>query len=305
MILIYIALVLSVFQFSLAPNALLHSISAKLALNSVVPAQTKLAFDKSTYTPEPELKAGAKPFVASAKEALIYDVASGKILYQKDDAEPVAMASLTKLMTALVILQNHKPDEVVTIPDNLPDLGPADQKIGVKPGEKFKLSELMQGLLIYSANDVANSLAIWDSGSTEKFANKMNSYGAQWGLQDSHFVNPSGLDEAGHQSSAKDLATLATVLLHNNPFRQIVSTQKATIHNEAGKAYALTTTNHDLGLPNIYGIKTGFTDNAGQSLILLARKSGHEIITVVLNSPDRFQESRNMVDYTFNNYVWK
>jgi len=305
MILVLFALLLHLLQFGLGPDTVLASMTHSLQTTSTKASQAKIGFVPTIYTSAPEKKSGANSYNAQAKAALIYDVGSGKVLYEKQSTDSMPMASLTKLMTAMVLLQNHSPDEIVTIPENLPVLSPADQKLGVSAGERFTLSELMPALLIYSANDVANSLAIWDSGSIDKFAVKMNDQAKQWGLSDSNFVNPTGLDAAEHQSSANDLLILANILLHNKSFRTIINTQKTTVRNLAGKPYIVTTTNQNLNLPYVYGIKTGLTDAAGQSLILLAKNNDYEIITVVLNSPDRFQESKNMIDYTFNNYIWK
>lgn len=286
-------------------NAIGARTSSTLLKTTPVKEQSKISFEKIEYTTMPYLKVGSPPYSAAAKSALIYDVISGKVIYSKNIDQSYAIASLTKLMTVLIIMQEHSPDETVIIPDNLPDLGSADQKINITPGEKFKLSELMKATLIYSANDVVNALAVWDSGSIEKFATKMNDYAKKWDLQNSHFTNPSGLDETGHVSSAQDLAKLSNILLHNNTFRTIINTQKATVQDLSGKTYNVTTTNQNLTLSYVYGIKTGFTENAGQSLVLLAQKNGHEIIALVLDSPDRFAETKNMVDYTFNNYIWK
>lgn len=302
---IVLATLIALIQIIFGHNILLDNISNSLNQAHIQPKQSKITFTNASFSPAPELKPGATPPSALASSAIVYDVASGRVIYGKDMHNPAAIASLTKLMTTLVILQNHSPDEIVTIPDNLPPLTVNDQKINVLPGEKFKLSELMQALLIYSANDVANSLAIWDAGSIDNFTAKMNNYSKQWGLSDSYFVNPSGLDDPNQRSSAADLLVVANILLHNNSFRTIVNKPSSTIYNTSGKSYVLTTTNKDLSLDYVYGIKTGFTDLAGQCLILLAQKNGHEIIAIVLNSPDRFQESKNMVEYTFNNYIWK
>jgi D-alanyl-D-alanine carboxypeptidase len=303
--LVYYALVALIIQFSFGANAILEGSAKLLATNSQKTATTKLPLTTAKFTAAPELKPNSNPLSTQAQEAIVYDVASGKLLYAKNTDQSTSIASLTKLMTALTILQSHSPNEMVTIPSNLPALSSDDQKIGVIAGEKFKLSELMKALLIYSANDVANSLAIWDACSVEAFSSKMNQNAEKWGLRNSHFVNPNGLDQANHYSSAADILVIANVLLHNQDFKKIVNTQSTTITNTAGKSYLLTTTNKDLSLPYVYGIKTGFTELAGQCLILLSQKNGHEIITIVLNSPDRFQESKNMVEYTFNNYVWK
>ena len=268
-------------------------------------SQGSIAFVAASYQTEPQRKQNSPDLNLGAHSALIYNVGSGQVLFHKNDNQQVPMASLTKLMTAMVIMQRHKPDDVVTIPDGLPPLGPADEALGLSPGEKFTVASMLQALLVQSANDAANALAVWDSGSIEGFTSQMNAYAKQWGLRDSNFVDANGLDTPNHYSSAQDLQKLSSILLSSKDFRTLVNTQKATITDMAGKSYVLTTTNQDLSLPYVYGIKTGFTDNAGQSLILLGRKDGHELITVVLNSPDRFQESKNMLDWAFNNYTWK
>jgi D-alanyl-D-alanine carboxypeptidase len=263
------------------------------------------SFEAATYQPTPQRKTGVSNPNIEAKAALIYDVGSGQYLYKKNDQAQLPMASVTKLMTALVIMQRHKPDEIVTIPNDLPGLGPADEALGFQPGEKFTVAQMLQALLIQSANDAANALATWDAGSIENFTAKMNDYAREWGLQNSHFESANGLDTPNHYSSAQDLQKLSSILLNSKVFRQVVNTQKTSITSEQGKTYQLTTINQDLNLSYVYGIKTGFTDNAGQCLVLLGRKDGHELITVVLNSPDRFQESKNMLDWAFNNYAWK
>jgi D-alanyl-D-alanine carboxypeptidase (penicillin-binding protein 5/6) len=267
----------------------------------------RVAYKPTTYQPQPIKIATASTYTPTANAALIYDVTSGQVLVSKNISNPVPMASLTKLMTVLTILQtHHNLDETITIPDNLPPLEAADQKINLLPGEQLSLRDMLKATLIYSANDAANSLAIWDAGSVDNFVDKMNTQAQVWGLHDSHFADPTGLDAEGHHSSARDLLTLSTTLIQSPKVREIVNTEKATITTATGKPYVLTTTNHDLVLPNVFGIKTGQTDNAGQCLILLARnKAGHEIITIVLNSPDRFLESQDMVNYAFNNYIWK
>jgi D-alanyl-D-alanine carboxypeptidase len=260
-------------------------------------------FKPAAYTKQPTLKSGAKQYNAQAKEAIIYDTESGTVIYQKNTDEQTSIASTAKLFTALVIMQSHKPNEVVTV-GNLPTLGAEDQKIGLVEGEEITVGELLKALLIYSANDAANALAIYDSGSIEKFADKMNNQAKTWGLNNSKFVEPSGLN-AGDISSASDLAKIASILSTNETFKKITSTASTQISNLSGKTYNLTTTNKILGQAGVVGIKTGFTLEAGQCLVTAAERNGHRIITVVLDSPDRFQESKNMIEYAFNNYIWQ
>ena len=282
------------------------SSAVTVATSVPVPKTTRATYIPVAYQTAPAPKT-SPTYGALASSALIYDVTTGQVLYEKNSSAKLPMASLTKLMAVLTIIQDHHNfNEVVTIPENLPVLGSADQKINIQPGEQFYLDDLLKATLIYSANDVANALAIWDAGSLEKFADKMNAQAQVWGLKESHFVNPTGLDTQNHYSSAHDLLSLSTILLQNPQLRTIVNTQKTSITTLGGKPYVLTTTNHDLSLPYVFGIKTGQTDAAGQCLILLGRNAAdHEIITVVLNSPDRFIESKNMVNYAFNNYIWK
>ncbi len=302
--LIIILLILSIIENIFGPNILLAKIQQFNTVNEVG-VQNKLGFKMIDYTPSAQQYNNTAPIQSSAKVALIYDLTGKKVLFAKAENESVPVASLTKLMTALVILQQHSPNEIVIIPDGLPKLANDDQKLNIQPGEKFILSDLTNALLIYSANDVANALAVWDSGSIKNFSNKMNYYAKQWGLDKTNFTNPNGLDELNHKSSASDLLVLATILIQNEEFRKTINTQSMSIQNIDGKKYQLITTNKLLNLPYVYGIKTGFTKEAGQSLMLLAEKNGHQIITVVLNSPDRFTESNNMIKYTFDNYSWK
>jgi D-alanyl-D-alanine carboxypeptidase len=260
-------------------------------------------FKEVPYSVQPIRKTNAKDFKAQAKEAIVYDANSGTIMYQKNSSETASIASTAKLFTAMVIMQSHKPNEVVTV-GKLPSLGAEDQKIGLVEGEEITLGELLKALLIYSANDAANALAIYDSGSIEKFANKMNDQAKLWDLKSSKFVEPSGLN-AGDMSSAEDLVKIASILSTNETFKKITSTQSAQITNLSGKTYNLTTTNKILGQAGVVGIKTGFTLEAGQCLVTAAEKNGHRIITVVLDSPDRFQESKNMIEWAFNNHIWQ
>lgn len=302
--LITLLLILSIVENLFGPNVLLAKIQQLQPINEVG-EQKKLSFEMIKYSPSAQQNINSVPLQSDAKVALIYDLTGKKVLYAKAEEESVPVASLTKLMTALVMIQQHSPEEIVTIPNDLPKLATDDQKLNIQPGEKFKLSDLTNAILIYSANDVANALAVWDSGSIENFSNKMNNYAKQWGLNKTNFTNPNGLDELNHRSSASDLLVLATILIQNEEFRKIINTQSMSIQNIDGKKYQLITTNKLLNLPYVYGIKTGFTKEAGQSLMLLAEKNGHQIITLVLNSPDRFTESNNMIKYTFDNYSWK
>ena len=258
---------------------------------------------ESSYVPQPKAKPDFKKFNTMASQALIYDTDSGVKLLEKDIDSPKPIASLTKLMTALIIMEDHKPSEIVTV-GKLPILGLEDQKMGLVEGEEIEVGELLKALLIYSANDAANALAIYDSESIENFSIKMNDKATQWGLTKTKFEDPSGLSP-NNTSSANDLLKIATILSVNDTFKNITSTAYTKVSNLSGKSYDITTTNKILGLGGVVGMKTGFTLEAGQCLITAAQRNGRRIITIVLNSPDRFQESKNMVEWSFKNYIWQ
>jgi len=272
--------------------------------NSIVPKYAAGPIAPVQYMAGPTLIPNAVKLDTPASSAILHDVDSGVMLYQKSANERRPVASIAKLMTALVIMDNHSPDEIVKIGE-IPRLELDAQKIGITEGEEFKLEDLLKALLIYSANDVANALAIYDSGSIEKFASKMNLKSEEWGLENSNFVNPSGLDSTDQYSSAGDILTLSELLINNKIFSDIVATEYTNINNLSGKDYSLTTTNKLLGKNGVIGLKTGFTLIAGECLVALTQRDGHRVVSVVLDSPNRFQESKNMVDWAFNNYIWQ
>lgn len=280
-----------------------NTFGAKVSLKPTEPKYSPNASSLQSYQQAPIKNTGPN-LTAKASSAMIYDLNSGSVIYQKDADTKRSIASINKLMTALVIMESHKPNEVVTIKD-LPALGPYDQKIGIRNGEEFELSELLKATLIHSANDAANALAIYDSGSIEAFAGKMNQKAKQWGLDNSKYSNANGLEGGDDYSTAKDVATLASLLIQNKYFADIVKTKSLYVSNLEGKEYLLTSTNKILGQSGVVGMKTGYTLKAGECLVTVADKGGNKIVTVVLDSPDRFQESKSMIDWAFNNYIWQ
>jgi D-alanyl-D-alanine carboxypeptidase len=277
-------------------NLLTYSQPAKFAnLNQVA---------NYKFSPYPQQKIANANFDFKAKSGIAYDINSGVVLAKKDETKRLPMASITKIFTALVILKNHQLDEVVTIPEGI-KLSADDQKLGVTPGQKFKLDQVLKALLIYSANDVAQALAIWDSGSIEKFTDKMNHYAKQMKMENTHFVSPDGTDDSEQYSSSADILKASLILLNNKQLSSIVDTSRSSISSTSGKVYNLTNTNKLLSYSYIHGIKTGFTADAGQSLVTYANKNDHSIITVVLNSPDRFKESLDLINYVEQSYQWQ
>lgn len=255
--------------------------------------------------PIPQLQQDRLAPEVKAKAALLVDNATGLVLYEKNAHESLPMASLTKIMTAVMILEHHQLDEVVTISSNYSDL--EGVKINVHKGEQLTVRSLLQALLLPSAGDAAMALAEYHSGSVDAFVEAMNQRAKALNMIHTHFKNPVGLDEEGHVSTAIDLAKLARYAMHFSAFRDIVKQPGAAIESVDGRfSYALTNTNRLLeSYLNVLGIKTGTTDEAGESVINLARNDGgHEVLSVLLNSPDRFQESKSMLDWAFRSYLW-
>ncbi len=217
------------------------------------------------------------------------------------------MASLTKVMTAILILENHDLDEVVTVEDDysvIPELG---VRLWLHQYEKLRVGDLLVGLLVRSAGDAALALAKYHSGSAEVFVDEMNQKAEILNLKNTHFMNPIGIDDDGHYSTAFDLAILTKYTLKNPIFRRIIQIPKATIASTDGEIkHTFDSTNYLLtSYLDIRGVKTGTTDNAGESIINLARKpNGKEVIVVLLDSPERFQESKRLIDWSFRNFSW-
>ena len=266
------------------------------------------SFDETSLlelSPLPALKDETLAPDIEAKAGLIMDYDTGVILYEKNIHERLPMASLTKIMTAIIILENHDLDEVVKVDVDL------NQEVGVRiwlrQYEKVRVGDLLKALLIPSAGDAAIALAAFHSGSVEAFVDEMNQRAKTLNLSDTHFANPIGLDEEGHYSSAFDLAILSKFALRMPTFRNIVRQKEASIESVDGKfTHSFESTNFLLNsYLDILGVKTGTTDAAGESLINLARsESGREVIAVVLNSPKRFQENKSMIDWAFRSYRW-
>jgi len=242
--------------------------------------------------------------VVEATSAMVMDVETGATLFAQNIDDKRAMASTTKLMTALVVLDECLLSEVVTV--QATDVAIEPNIMGLAIGEQVLVEDLLWGLLINSGNDAALTLARHAGGSVDQFVEMMNEKAEALGLTGTHYANPHGLDAPGHHSTARDLAILAREALQDDLIAKIVSYKSATVYSTDGsRSYYLKNTNKllDSYLP-IKGLKTGFTDEAGQSVIELA-DNGHKIIAIVLNSPDRFQESKILIDWAYDNYYWE
>lgn len=245
--------------------------------------------------------------IIEASSYLVMDSETSTVLVGKNINERRAMASVTKLMTALVALDKLDLDQIVTVSPEDTNIEP--NNIWLIPGEQISAKELLYGLLIESGNDAALALArAGGNGSVDDFVAAMNEKAIVLGLNNSHFANPHGLDQENHFMSAKDLALIAKYAMKNPVIREIVGIKDTSIQSVDGSiTHSLKNTNQLLGsYLNVQGIKTGLTDNAGLVLVSMAvGKDGNEIICVVMDSPDRFQESKILIDWAFGNFVWE
>lgn len=251
--------------------------------------------------PSPQKKAAVSPAPITSNAFYAVDIDSGRVLAAKNEHKKLPMASLAKMMTALIIDGEHIRDEVVKVRRNQEE--DAESQLGFADGETFKVGELMNALLISSANDAARSLAVYNAGSVDKFVVKMNAKAALWKMNNTKFVNPTGLDANGQYSTAYDLSILARVLEKRPNITNATNLKSYTLTNQAGKKYEISSTNQLISSPDIFGLKTGLTNAAGQCFVGYA-KNGHRIITVTLGSPDRFSETRAVLDWIYASYIW-
>jgi D-alanyl-D-alanine carboxypeptidase (penicillin-binding protein 5/6) len=256
-----------------------------------------------TTLPPLPVRVGSSTLSISATNAYAIDTTTGTVLYAKNADSPHAIASITKLATAIVILSRHKITDTVTIP-KLQTYQTADQTMGLVPGESYKLGDLIQALLVFSADDAADALAIWDAGSTDKFAVEMNAKMAEWGITDAHFSNPSGLVDTGNAVSADAVSKIASLAIENPFIKNTVDQPTANFASSAGRVFSLPTTDDLLASGQFYGIKTGYTQAAGECFVGLTRIKGHEVITVIIGSGDRFGDTLALTSWIGSNWQW-
>ncbi len=245
------------------------------------------------------LSAFATPVEVSARHAVMYEATTDTFLYDKNGTDRAPMASTTKIMTALVAIEDGDIDRTIMITDE--DCGIEGSSIYMKAGEKLTLRELLYALLLQSANDAAVAIARVIGGSQEGFADKMNARAVSLGLTDTHFVTPHGLDDPAHYTTARDLARIAATALDNPLFRKIVSTVKYNIPGIDGDTRVLVNHNKLLRLyKGSIGVKTGFTKKSGRCLVGAAEKEGLTLVTVTLDAPNDWNDHIRLFDRGFS-----
>ena len=246
--------------------------------------------------------AAAETADGAPRSSILIEAKTGRVLYEQNAHEPLPMASTTKIMTALVALENGDVHDLVTAGKNA--FGVPGTSIYLSLGEQLPLLDMLYGLMLASGNDAAVAIAEHIGGDVDKFCSMMNDRAAAIGCEDTVFATPHGLPADNHHTTARDLALIAREAMRNPTFREIVSTQRAGIP-WAGHDYDRILNNKNKLLsedPGATGIKTGYTKAAGRCLVFAAKRDGLELIGVVLNCPDWFREAEALLDRGFDNW---
>ena len=230
----------------------------------------------------------------SARGAIVIDKNSQVILYQKNSNLRFPPASTAKIMTALVALEHFKPNDIITIKTATVE----GSIIGFSENEKFRFEDLLFAMLLPSANDATLAIAQNYPGGEVGFVKKMNEKAKELHLLNTYYADPIGIEDAKDYTTALDLARLTSIALGNSELARIVATKNKTINSLSGNEYILSNLNKLLDLPGISGVKTGFTEGAGQVLVTSKKiQNNQDIIIVVLQSLDRFADTESLINY--------
>lgn len=285
----------------------LFTIILVLSLFSGISSKTFVYADETT----PTLPKGPNVF---AQTAVLIDASSGAILYDKKCHKKMYPASITKIMTALLTIENSDLDDTITFTKSSLDgvVYGIDANIGCKVGEKMKVKDALYALMLSSANEVAAALGEHVAGSRDKFADMMNKRAKEAGATDTHFVNANGLYDENHYVTAYDMAMITRAAASYDTFNQIVNSTSYTIpKNNKRKTAFQSYQRHKMVWPTsgfyykgIIGGKTGYTDEAGTTLVTYAKRNGMTLISVVLhsNGTEVYKDTKSLLDYGFDNY---
>lgn len=243
--------------------------------------------------PHPRASSHAEAATESRAECVV-ELTSRRFLCEKNADCDLPMASTTKILTAIMILDDCNADELVTVPKQAE--GTEGSSVYLRAGEQYTVRDLLYGLMLRSGNDCAVTLALHHSGSIEAFAQKMNEKAALLGAEHSFFVNPHGLPDKRHFTTAHDLALIAAYAMENDAFREIVSTKYYEARGWKNKNKML------WEYDGATGVKTGFTMSAGRCLVTSAERDGMKLVCVVLNSPQMYERTAELLDNAFADY---
>lgn len=240
----------------------------------------------------------------TATSVMVIDLASRTILLSKNAGTRLAPASTTKIMTAVVALENYQLEDVFTVPDLI---GLEGRQMGLVAGEKMTVRNLLYGLLVHSGNDAAYTLAANYLSGVGEFIYSMNQKARELNLKNTRFTDVSGLDQDNHYTSVYDLVQLTAYALGNPVFKEMVAVKTIVVQDiDQQYEHQLETTNELLDqVLGVKGVKTGWTENAGECLVAYTERNGRELLIVVLGSADRFGETEKLINWVFNNFHWQ
>ena len=246
-----------------------------------------------------------EPSSINSRSCIVFDRNSHMTLYGKNENNKVKMASTTKIMTSIIIIENCNLSETIEISKKA--AGTGGSRLGLKAGDKITINDLLYGLMLCSGNDAAVALAEYAGGDIQGFADMMNKKAIELGLINTHFESPHGLDSDGHYTTAYELALLSDYALKNETFSKIVGTKNYTVSIN-GYSKNLSNTNELLGYLNgVYGVKTGFTNGANRCLVTACKRGDMDIICVVLGADTkkfRTQDSIKLIEFAFENFTY-
>lgn len=301
-----LTLILASILFLLTGPQTLDLIESKVSSQNLVPEKIKLEGTVLAETKEPKVEvvsANLPPPVLSAVAAVALDPNLEKILYEKNIHLKLAPASTTKIMTAIISSEHFNSADYLTVPQAALVGG---SNMGLSAGETLTFRSLLYGMMLNSGNDAAFTIAYNYPGGFEAFIARMNSKAAEFGAANTHFDNPAGFDSPNHYSSAYDLLLIAKEAMKNVRLGTVFSTRETSVTSvDKSHLHILKNLNKLLKEDGVLGIKTGTTELAGESLVGLVERENKTILTVMLNSQDRFGETKNLMDWIFKNYAWK
>lgn len=258
------------------------------------------------YHPQPLPIASAQldpKELITAESYLVIDVNSFTPIIEKNARNRMLPASTVKLATALVSYRSYRLEDIVTIRTTIPE----ELRMGLVSGERISVINLLYGTLVNSANDAAYALAEHYSGGVKSFVAQMNGLARQYRMSDTHFTNPVGFDNPRQYTTAYDLALLAREFIKSPFLINITSTKSITVSDAEFERFHFLSSNNELlgSIPHLGGLKTGYTENAGQNLISFYKLNNKPIIIVVLKSLDRFEDTKTIINYLQNNLVYQ
>jgi serine-type D-Ala-D-Ala carboxypeptidase (penicillin-binding protein 5/6) len=271
--------------------------------------------EKTTWEREPILSVQPLPqligedseFEVSAESVIAIHLDTGKILYEKNSDQQRSIASITKLMTALIIAEEETPHSIVEVSNNAANI--EGSSIFLNAGEQITVKDLFYGMMIASGNDAAVALAEYNAGSVDQFVRKMNQKAERLGLKNTHYSNPMGFDNSLNYSSARDVAMVSMYAIQNEFLLEPTNLVAYETESASGITHEYISTNklldQNIGGLQVEGLKTGTTPEAGQCLVTIATNEDDEqIMTVILSSTNRFADTENLLNWINDNYTW-